>query len=215
MGVRKPGYEPKKRNSFTRKRKRIIIISTEGKNKTETNYFKKFNSDKVKIHFARGNATDPVKMAEELVQECEEKDIKKAFGDRAYCLVDSDVDSQKNKQIAKADVVAGQNKQYNMEIIVSGPCFEEWFMCHYAYSTKQYNSNEELLEDVEKHIPDYSKGREDLYELLADSQDNAIKNAKRLEKYCLENGLKVHTAEFQPSTEVYKIIETIRELQNE
>ena len=87
-------------------------------------------------------------------------------------------------------------------------------MCHYAYSTKQYNSNEELLEDVEKHIPDYSKGREDLYELLADSQDNAIKNAKRLEKYCIENGLKVHTAEFQPSTEVYKIIETIRDLQN-
>ncbi len=46
---------------------------------------------------------------------------------------------------------------------------------------------------------------------ITDYQDNA----KRLEKYCLENGLKFHTAEFQPSKEVYKIIETILELQNE
>lgn len=214
MGVRKSGYEPKKRNSSTRTRKKIIIISTEGKNKTETKYFRKFNSDKVKIIFARGNATDPVKMAEELVQECEEKDIKKDYGDRAYCLVDSDIDSKKNEQIARADVVAGRNKKYNMEIIVSGPCFEEWFICHHRYSTKQYNSNEEVLDDVEAVIPDYSKDREDIYELLVDYQEQAIQNAKKLDKHCTESGRKRHTSDFQPSTEVYKIIEEIHVLEN-
>ena len=35
MGVRKPGYEPKQRNSNRRIRKSIIVISSEGKNKTE------------------------------------------------------------------------------------------------------------------------------------------------------------------------------------
>jgi len=214
MGIRKPGYEPKKRNSNSRVRKRIIVISTEGKNKTETNYFRKFNSNKVQIHFARGNATDPVRMAEALVQECEEKDIKKELGDRAYCLVDSDVDSQKDEHIAMADMVAGRNKKYNMEIIVSGPCFEEWFICHHRYSTKQYNSNEELLDDVEAVIPDYSKGREDIYELLVDYQEQAVQNAKKLEKHCIESGRKRHTSDFQPSTEVYKIIEEIHALEN-
>ncbi|WP_085024118.1 RloB family protein [Anaerovibrio sp. JC8] len=213
MGVRKTGYESKKRNSNSRIRKRIIVISAEGKNKTETNYFRKFNSDKVKIHFAPGNATDPVKMVEELLQECEEKDIKRDSGDRAFCLVDSDVNAQKNKQIMVADKIAATNKEYGMEVIVSAPCFEEWFICHYIYSTKQYNSNEELLEAVEKIIPEYSKGREDLYELLADYQEQAIQNAKRLEKHCVDSGRKIHTADFQPSTEVYKIIEAIRAIE--
>jgi hypothetical protein len=42
-------------------------------------------------------------------------------------------------------------------------------------------------------------------------QDNAVQNAKRLEKYNLQGGKKLHSVEFMPSTEVYRIIETIIE----
>lgn len=59
MGLNKHGYTPKKRNSNSRKRKKIIFIATEGKNKTEKLYFKKYNSDKVQIRFAKGGSTDP------------------------------------------------------------------------------------------------------------------------------------------------------------
>ena len=45
MGLNNRGYTPKKRNSNSRKRKKVIFIATEGKNKTERLYFKKFNSD--------------------------------------------------------------------------------------------------------------------------------------------------------------------------
>lgn len=214
MGVRKPGYEPKQRNSNRRIRKSIIVISSEGKNKTETYYFRKFNSNKVKIHFASGNETDPVKMVKALKRECKELDIQSDWGDRAYCLVDSDVNAQKNEQIAEADKIAAKYEKCDMEVIVSGPCFEEWFICHRLYSTKQYNSNEELLEAIEKMIPGYSKDREDLYELLLDSQDQAIQNAKRLEQHNMDSGRRIHTADFQPSTEVYKIIEAIRAIES-
>lgn len=213
MGVRKPGYEPKRRNSNRRIRKSVIVISSEGKNKTEKYYFKKFNSSKVKIHFAPGNATDPVNMVTALMQECEEQDITRDWGDRAYCLVDSDVNVQKNQQIAEADKIAAKYEKCDMEVIVSGPCFEAWFMCHSKYSTKQYNSNEELLKDIEDLMPGYSKERKDLYELLFDAQDQAIQNAKRLEKHNLDNGRKIHTSDFQPSTEIYKIIEVIRAIE--
>lgn len=213
MGVRKPGYEPKQRNSNRRIRKSIIVISSEGKNKTEKYYFKKFSSSKVKIHFAPGNATDPVKMVNALIRECEEQGIQRDWGDRAYCLVDSDVNVRKDKQIAEADRIAAKYKKCDMEVIVSGPCFEEWFICHSKYSTKQYNSNEEVLEDIETLIPGYSKGREDLYELLFDAQDQAIKNAKKLETHNIENGRTIHMSDFQPSTEVYKIIEEIRAME--
>jgi hypothetical protein len=50
-----------------------------------------------------------------------------------------------------------------------------------------------------------------MYELLRQMQDNAVKNAKKLEKYNLQGGKKPHTVEFMPSTEVYRIIETIIE----
>ena len=41
--------------------------------------------------------------------------------------------------------------------------------------------------------------------------ENAAQNAKRLEKYNLQSGKKLHTVEFMPSTEVYRIFETIME----
>ncbi|MCF0238755.1 MAG: hypothetical protein HUK24_09155, partial [Sphaerochaetaceae bacterium] len=67
MTKKEIGYIPKKRNSGLRKTKKIILITTEGNNQTETNYFKKFESDTYRIVFARGNETDPVNMIKNLL----------------------------------------------------------------------------------------------------------------------------------------------------
>ncbi len=101
-----------------------------------------------------------------------------------------------------------------MSLIVSSPCFEIWYLCHYDYSTKEFCSNEEAIEELRKRIPQYDKSKDDMYELLYPMQDNAITNAKRLENYNLQGGKKLHTVEFMPSTEVYRIIETIMEAEN-
>ena len=42
MSRRKPGYTPKRRGKSLRNRKAIILINTEGKNETETNYLRGF-----------------------------------------------------------------------------------------------------------------------------------------------------------------------------
>lgn len=60
------GYQAKKRNSHDRKRKRIVLISAEGRNRTEENYFSGFSNDEVRIVYARGNDTDPIRMARHL-----------------------------------------------------------------------------------------------------------------------------------------------------
>ena len=208
MGLNKHGYTPKKRNSNSRKRKKIIFIATEGKNKTEKLYFKKFNSDKVQIRFAKGGSTDPVNMVSELLSECKDMGYDPKAGDTAYCVLDSDFVASKNKQIAVADKKAEENE---LSLIVSSPCFEIWYLCHYDYSTKAFSSNEEVIDELRKRIPQYDKNMEDMYELLRLSLKNAIKNAKRLEEYNLQSGKRLHTVEFMPSTEVYRIIETIME----
>lgn len=206
MGLNNRGYTPKKRNSNSRKRKKVIFIATEGKNKTERLYFKKFNSDKVQMRFAKGGSTDPVNMVSELLSECKDMGFDPEAGDMAYCVIDSDFSINKNNQMALADKKAKKN---DLSLIVSSPCFEIWYLCHYEYSTKVFGSNEEVIDELKKRMPQYDKNKEDMYEILLQMKDNAVENAKKLEKYNLQSGKKLHTVEFMPSTEVYRIIETI------
>lgn len=208
MGLRaKQGYTRKKRDTNTRQRKSIFVIATEGKNKTEKLYFKQFNSDRMQLRFAKGNATDPIKLISELKDECKEIDFSKDLGDKAYCVIDSDFSKSKDKQIFEADNVASKN---NIEVIVSSPCFEIWYLCHFVFSAKQYSSYEELLKELKKYIPDYTKSKDGIYQQLKLQQEQAIENAKKLEKANLQNGKKRHTVEFMPSTEVYKIVEAVK-----
>ena len=100
---KKTGYQPKARNSYQRNRKSIVLLATEGKNKTETQYFKSIPSLKHVIRFAPGNYTDPVNMMRALKKEFEELELETELGDAAFCLVDSDVDPAKNSQLEKAD----------------------------------------------------------------------------------------------------------------
>ena len=206
MGLNNRGYTPKKRNSNSRKRKKVIFIATEGKNKTERLYFKKFNSDKVQMRFAKGGSTDPVNMVSELLSECKDMGFDPEAGDMAYCVLDSDFSINKNNQMALADKKAKKN---DLSLIVSSPCFEIWYFCHYEYSTKVFGSNEEVIDELKKRMPQYDKNKEDMYEILLQMKDNAVENAKKLEKYNLQSGKKLETVEFMPSTEVYRIIETI------
>lgn len=87
-------------------------------------------------------------------------------------------------------------------------------MCHFVYSTKQYSSNEEVIKELEKHIPGYSKSKEGIYEFLMPNQEKAIEYAKKLEEYNAQNGKKPHTVEFRPSTEVYKVVNEIKKIES-
>lgn len=84
--------------------KNIILIGTEGNNKTENNYFHNFNSPQSNyiIKTANGNATDPVKMVNDLISTMKRKAISPVNGDLVFCLFDTDCNKNKNKQIEEA-----------------------------------------------------------------------------------------------------------------
>lgn len=202
---RKKGYQPKTRNSYQRKPKSVILLATEGKNKTETLYFKSIHSPDYKIQFAPSNYTDPVNMVYALKKEYEELELDVELGDVAFCLVDSDVDPAKDRQLEKCDVDA-ENNTY---VIVSSPCFEVWYLCHFTASTRQYTSNTDVLKALKQFIPEYRKEMPKVWEIIGNKTETAIRNAKVLEQQCFEKGLKPHTVAFTPSTEVYKIMELL------
>lgn len=209
MAVKKGLGQEKRRNTANRRPKRIILLAAEGANKTETNYFKGIRSNAVQIHFTSGNETDPVKLMNRLLDEFRERGLEE--GDFAFCLVDSDVNPSKDGQIAAADKLA---KGSCAAQIVSNPCFEIWFLDHYRYTTKQFQSSAEVVTELAAVCPGYAKGRQDMYELTKDALQTAVNNAKKQEQHCLDAGNKPHTSAFQPSTEVYRIMEAIQEIES-
>lgn len=206
----KQGYVAKKRNTGNRKRRRIVLLAVEGKNKTETNYFRGFDSKDTKIVFASGNDTDPVNMANSLVEDYRFNDLDDELGDAAFCVVDGDVSKTREKQVLEADRIVKKIGS----VIVSNPCIEVWFLCHFTSSSAQFQSSKEAVSRLKEYIPGYEKNMGGIYELLKEKQEYAIKNAKALDQINEVVDRKLHHYDYQPSTEIYKILCTITDRKN-
>lgn len=182
-------------------------MTAEGKNKTETQYFKDLaRTHNQNIRFTPGNETDPVHMAAALIKSYSELEMNEEFGDHGFCLVDTDVNPKKNEQLAKADVIL---KRKGLQMIVSSPCFEVWCLCHFGNNSKHYISSDAVVEELSKKLPEYRKSGEGLYEKLSPCTDKAIRNARFMERACMAAGYNPHTVEFSPATEVYQVVEII------
>lgn len=124
-------------------------------------------------------------MMQRLIDEYETGDFTEK--DLAVCLIDSDFKEDRNGVIAKVDAMAKSAAKEQLHLIVSSPCFEIWYICHFQYSTKQYQNPDEVLSHLRQFIPDYEKSK-DVYASLQGKEDVAIRNAQKLEKYCMESG---------------------------
>ena len=129
-----------------RQQKNKIIIAVEGKNKTEKLYFDNFDNGKqsYSITIAKGNDTDPLKLVKSLSKEIVKRDLDLSTGDMAFCVFDTDEDSNKNKLIIEAKKYASEK---GIKMIASTPCIELWFLLHYDYTTA--NLSNDALESSE------------------------------------------------------------------
>ena len=199
----------KARNKVTRKRKKIVLIGSEGKNKTEKNYFDELFKTKDSEYickFSKGNFTDPKGIVESTIRTMSQLDLDFENQDLVFCVFDTDVNPNKQKEIDEAIKSAKSN---SIEVILSNPCFEVWYLQHFRYSTKSFQNNDEVLKELSKHIPEYKKSGT-YNELIQDKEKEAIKNSIRLEEYHKSNFWKHNLIYKNPSTEVYKIFELFK-----
>lgn len=80
----------------------------------------------------------------------------------------------------------------NVEIIVSNPCLEYWLLLHFEYTAKPFTNCNEANVLLKKHIKDYDKSekfyvKNDLYKKLKANQQDAVKHAKKLGEFDVEN----------------------------
>jgi hypothetical protein len=202
--------DQRKRNSNKRKTKSIIAIGCEGKNKTETTYLKNFSSRECIIKFSTGRHTDPVGMANDLVDFIESEDIKIEYGDKIYLLIDTDVNQNKQEQIKEAKEICNQN---DIELITSTPTFEYWYILHYCYTSKSYQSSKQVKNEMKNKISNYSESM-NVYPIIENKTDIAIVNAKKIEKYQVENGQVIDSEDANPHTSAYRVIEELKRRNN-
>lgn len=195
-----------KKNKPTRERKVLVIVGTEGKNKTEQLYLKEFEKTQRKYHFifTKGDDTDPENIVKNTIKMLKKEDIDKK-SDIAISVFDMDFGEERKEQFLKAKKIAEKSK---IMLITSNPCFEIWFLLHFEYSTKQFTSSDDLLSTLRKFDKDYAKNKCNflIYKNLI---NEAVENCKKLDKYHLENSNNSNIEFNNPRTDMYKLIEKL------
>ena len=141
---------------------------------------------------------------------CERYDI-------IICLIDMDIICADSCVKKKYDRYRKEYaKEKSVKFIESNPCTELWFLLHFltCLSAKHYPRYEDLLPDLQKHIPNYEKKEKffkqiKLYHYLEEKGniENAISYAKQL---CL---LKDNTQKENCSfSEIFEVVELLNEL---
>lgn len=197
-----------------RKERNIIVLGCEGKNnRTEELYFTNLERKYKNYHFIFAcGKNDPVGIVKQTIEKAKRNNINIKEGDLAFCVFDVDVDRTKEKNIDSARSTAS-NSKYCIELITSNPCFELWYLQHFAYSTKPFNNSDETIKELNKYINNYSKTR-DYNDLLLPKTNDAIINATKIIEHHKKYGNEKNRAYFNPSTYVHKIVMRICDSKN-
>ena len=202
-------FPVKKRDTFVKIPKPLLLLIVEGRNVTETQYFRQFQRQhsafNIKI-LTPGSATDPDNMLETLEHYWKQYDMSYARGDRGFVVLDLDCNEKKAHLIEKLE-----SGSKIVRFIVSNPCFEVWFILHYRYSTHVYTDGNEVIKDLKKYIPEYQKNT-DVAEMLSGMLDVAMENARKLVEYYEEMGYHWPSNDCNPRTDVPEIIYEIKRM---
>ena len=195
------------RDNQNRSVRKNIFISCEGKTeKTYINslkpYFNKVAVIKVK-HDTRTSALDVVQNFETLFKNevIEKSDIK-------LCVFDCDKNTNEQLNLAKLKALKKKKK-----ILFSNPCFEIWLYWHFDKKIK--NINQDKLKDFisnEAGLKNYEND-EQIYSKLIDKLYKAIDKAKKREQIVTEEGIEPISRASEPYSDMYKLIEYLKQLQ--
>lgn len=136
------------------------------------------------------------------------RDEEKRHGDGfdfVYCVFDRDAHTTFEEA---SNAAQGRG----IRLARSWPCFEFWLLLHFEYSRKAYarrgrrSACDACIQDLRRHIPNYSKGDRAYLDGLWDRLDAAVDTARRV----LEDAK--GTDGENPSTEVHELVEHLRTL---
>lgn len=113
-------------------------------------------------------------------------EIKTGAYDSVWCVFDRDT---LTKDGMSKELKEQYDKAKSLEIHFadSMPAFEVWFLLHFAMPAQFYSSQDSVIKELRKHIPDYEKDQKwlssaNLYSKLKPYFKDAMKKAAELDK---------------------------------
>jgi hypothetical protein len=199
-----------RREAFKEPRKSILIVC-EGK-KTEPIYFNSLKN-KLKITIADievvGAGAVPITVVERAIALKEQRNriaknsLTKAEYDVIYCLIDAEMPVQ-HPNISNAFSKAQAN---NIEVILSNPCFEYWYLLHFKKTSVSFYSNAEVIKALKKCHANYDKSNRTICDAIYNKTAQAIKNSKEVIKEHHNGSTDLKNC--NPSTHVHLIVEEL------
>lgn len=208
-----------KRGTRRRQIKKVILIVTEG-SRTEPKYFTHFRTRHTNIDIqvvgsrSSGGETDYMSLLRKAQEYQKKNQLSYANGDSVWVVADGDVNynnpdpvGSKNQQLSRVRKLAERS---DIQVAISNPCFEYWYLLHFRYTTKYLRDYNATKNELETFLPEYEKA-DDVFEKLVPMMEQAVQSAKRAEKYHLDDGaILPFGAEVNPFTEVYRLIEILK-----
>ena len=184
-----------KRGQRRRKIKPVILIVTEG-SQTEPKYFEHYRNRQTNIDIrvvgsrTSGGETDYLSLIRKAVEYQNKNQISVSEGDSVWVVADGDVNYNNPDPITAKDSLLSKARKMadakGIQIALSNPCFEFWYLLHFQYTTKFFKDYPAVKNALTTYLPDYEKAG-DVYNQLAEHTAIAIQNAKRVEQYHLQN----------------------------
>ena len=134
-----------KRGQRRRKIKPVILIVTEG-SQTEPEYFEHYRNRQTNIDIrvvgsrTSGGETDYLSLIRKAVEYQNKNQISVSEGDSVWVVADGDVNYNNPDPITAKDSLLSKARKMadakGIQIALSNPCFEFWYLLHFQYTTK-------------------------------------------------------------------------------
>ncbi len=131
--------------------------------------------------------------------------------DRVFCVFDRDEHATYVKARDRIRHLATRKKRpLPIRAIISNPCFELWYLLHYACSTKPWVARRNLtacdclIAELTRYLPNYDKGRSSYLETRG-LIDVACTHAARLMRHHQACG-----GDGNPSTDIHELVACLR-----
>lgn len=171
-----------KRGQRRRKIKPVILIVTEG-SQTEPKYFEHYRNRQTNIDIrvvgsrTSGGETDYLSLIRKAVEYQNKNQISVSEGDSVWVVADGDVNYNNPDPITAKDNLLSKARKMadakGIQIALSNPCFEFWYLLHFQYTTKFFKDYPAVKNALTTYLPDYEKAG-DVYTQLAEHTAIAI-----------------------------------------
>jgi hypothetical protein len=132
--------------------------------------------------------------------------------DQMFCVIDRDKHLTFKSAIKRIEELAADDKPF--VAIPSFPCFEYWLLLHFTYTRQSFHAAgkrsicDNVIRELRKQsgFGGYAKAQKNIYSLVKEKTDTAIKHAEWAEKDANQTG------QSNPSTCVHHLIKELQQL---